>query len=159
MINDIEIIVLYNNGETITSIAKKLKLQRKRVYIILERNNVPLIVKQVGECECCNKQLPNGRRKKCGTCNTAIRRLRLKSKCVNYKGGECVHCKLRSENLSVYDFHHLDPNEKDFDLTITIIGTMSWDAIKVELDKCILLCSNCHRIEHSKFEKYKNFLT
>jgi hypothetical protein len=44
------------------------------------------------------------------------------------------------------DFHHRNPNEKDF-----CIGNsqgMSKEKILAELDKCIALCSNCHRIEH-----------
>jgi hypothetical protein len=28
---------------------------------------------------------------------------------------------------------------------------MKWDDIKKELDKCILLCAICHRIEHSQY--------
>ena len=42
------------------------------------------------------------------------------------------------------DLHHLDSREKDFG-----IGdkgyTRSWEKVKTELDKCILVCANCHR--------------
>lgn len=40
-----------------------------------------------------------------------------------------------------------DSKEKDFELSN--VGNKSWKVLKVEIDKCDLLCSNCHRIEHS----------
>ena len=44
-------------------------------------------------------------------------------------------------------FHHKNPKEKDF--IIGNVGNKSWDRIKIEMKKCILLCANCHMIEHS----------
>jgi hypothetical protein len=44
-----------------------------------------------------------------------------------------------------YDFHHKDPNEKDFMISKQ---AKSFEAIKAELDKCELLCAVCHRFEH-----------
>jgi hypothetical protein len=46
------------------------------------------------------------------------------------------------------EFHHLDPNEKDFS-----IGGKSWslERLKKEVDKCILICANCHRELHSSY--------
>ena len=49
--------------------------------------------------------------------------------------------------MSALEFHHLDPKEKDFSISTNI---KSLDLIKKELDKCILLCANCHREEHFK---------
>lgn len=46
----------------------------------------------------------------------------------------------------VLDFHHLDPSTKSFDL-----GTAtkrSIDDLKLELQKCITLCRNCHSEFH-----------
>lgn len=39
-------------------------------------------------------------------------------------------------------FHHLDPSKKDFG--IGGAHSRSWAVIQAELDKCILVCSNCH---------------
>ena len=46
------------------------------------------------------------------------------------------------------EFHHLDPSQKDFGISSKGY-TRSWDKVKEELDKCILVCSNCHREIHS----------
>jgi len=46
------------------------------------------------------------------------------------------------------DFHHIDPTQKDF--AISAKGTTrAWEKIRVELDKCAMLCSNCHREHHA----------
>ena len=156
--NEQKIVDLYNNGDTITSISKLLNLPRKSIYRILERNEVKLKEKEIGSCIICLKQLKDKRRNRCDTCNTAIRRLRIKQKCVEYKGGRCSNCGLVSENVAVYDFHHLDPTQKDFEIQSATIAGLSWENIVVELNKCKLLCSNCHRLEHSKYEKYKKYL-
>lgn len=61
-------------------------------------------------------------------------------------GGECAHCGLRTDQLCVYDFHHINPGEKD--TGVTNLLESGWKKIEKELKKCILLCANCHRIEH-----------
>jgi hypothetical protein len=68
---------------------------------------------------------------------------------VEYKGGLCLDCGVESTdaNYVIFDFHHLDPNEKDADWKK--IRQMSKIKQKLELDKCVLLCSNCHRLRHS----------
>lgn len=72
----------------------------------------------------------------------------VKIKAVEYKGGKCNKCGY-NKCLGAMEFHHLDPKEKDF--SIGNKGyTRSWDKVKEELDKCVLLCANCHREEHNK---------
>lgn len=67
-------------------------------------------------------------------------RKRTKIKLVEYKGGKCEKCGY-DKFLQALEFHHLDPKEKDF----TISGkSWSFEKLKTEVDKCILLCSNCH---------------
>jgi len=73
-------------------------------------------------------------------------RKRTKIKLVEYKGGKCVHCGY-NECIEALQFHHSNPNKKDF----TISGkSWSYERLKKEADKCILLCSNCHIKEHTK---------
>lgn len=66
-----------------------------------------------------------------------------KQKAVEYKGGKCLDCGGIFPNY-VYDFHHLDPNEKDHSWSLGC----SWRKVKEELDKCVMLCANCHRVRH-----------
>lgn len=70
-----------------------------------------------------------------------------KKKAIEYLGGCCAHCKGTFPS-AVYDFHHVNPSEKEG--VLSKILWYSWTKIQIELDKCILLCANCHRIEHTK---------
>jgi len=79
---------------------------------------------------------------------TQERRLKHKLKAIEYLGGKCEDCGLISEFRGVYDFHHKEPIDKDFDPGSIL--HYSWVKVKKELDKCILLCANCHRIRHEK---------
>ena len=71
------------------------------------------------------------------------RRRTLKEMSVRYKGGVCCICGY-DRCISALEFHHVKPDEKSFGLSARGF-TRSWPAIKDELDKCILVCSNCHR--------------
>lgn len=76
--------------------------------------------------------------------NQRERARKRKLKAIEYKGGVCIDCK-QIFPPCVLDFHHLDMKEKDKQIRI-IAG--KWEKVKIELDKCILLCANCHRIRH-----------
>jgi len=71
-----------------------------------------------------------------------------KIKAIKYKGSECIDCnlKLSDSHYAVFEFHHLDPLLKDCDWSK--LRLKSWPIITTELDKCVLLCANCHRIRH-----------
>lgn len=85
--------------------------------------------------------------KECRKTYTSSRRIDLKLKAIEYKGGKCLRCGYSDTSfVAVFDFHHLDPKQKDFSISNS---SKSWEKISKELDKCILLCANCHRIEHS----------
>lgn len=76
---------------------------------------------------------------------------RLKQKAIDYKGGKCQECEYNKCNAAL-TFHHINPEEKSF----TISGkSISWERIKVEIDKCLLLCFNCHAELHSKMVQPK----
>jgi hypothetical protein len=77
----------------------------------------------------------------------SARRRKIREMAISYKGDCCSICgyKKCSEAL---EFHHLNPEEKDF--TISGRGySQSWQKIKKELDKCVMLCANCHREVHA----------
>lgn len=79
-------------------------------------------------------------------------RQRLKKKLVDYKGGKCEICGY-DKCINALDFHHLNPNEKDFCISKYMV--LSFDKLKKEVDKCILVCANCHREIHSKENEEK----
>ncbi|RTL03908.1 hypothetical protein EKK58_11700 [Candidatus Dependentiae bacterium] len=89
---------------------------------------------------------------KCNVERVQKRREQLKLLAIEYKGGSCKHCGY-SKCANALEFHHEDPTKKDFGIAQSGV-TRSFDKIKVELDKCILLCSNCHREEHARLGQY-----
>lgn len=74
----------------------------------------------------------------------AGKRADLKERAVAHLGGRCTVCGY-DKCPSAFDFHHIDPDEKDF----VISSKTSWEAIEPELKKCVLLCANCHREVHA----------
>jgi hypothetical protein len=72
-------------------------------------------------------------------------RRRKKAKAVEYKGGKCQICGY-DKCYAALQFHHLDPDKKDF----SIGNARSWgfSRIQDELDKCLLVCANCHAEIH-----------
>lgn len=89
--------------------------------------------------------------RKCRVEAVQKRRERTKEMAVEYKGGKCCICGY-DRYLGALEFHHLDPDEKDFG-----IGnkgyTRSFQKVKEELDKCICVCSNCHKEIHAGLVK------
>ena len=76
----------------------------------------------------------------------ARRRKVVKKKAINYKGGQCAICKYK-KSPSALTFHHINPANKFFGLSARGI-TRAWSKVQKELDKCILLCANCHAEVH-----------
>mgnify|MGYP001580635679 CR=1 FL=1 len=73
----------------------------------------------------------------------AKRRRKIKTLAIAYKGGKCQVCGY-GKYPGALDFHHLDRKERSF--SIGEKGyTRSWEKVRVELDKCVLVCANCHR--------------
>jgi len=99
----------------------------------------------------------NDRKNKASYCKNCFNKyciqrwINKKIKAIEYMGNKCQDCNLHINNThySVFEFHHLDSNTKDYEWTK--LRLKSEDKIKKELDKCVLLCANCHRIRHSLF--------
>ena len=85
--------------------------------------------------------------KKCASEAVQKRREKTKELLVEYKGGKCEICGY-DRCVEALEFHHINPDEKDFG-----IGqkgyTRSFEKNKAEVDKCILVCANCHREIHN----------
>lgn len=61
----------------------------------------------------------------------------------------CSDCNISfKEEPYLCDFHHLDSIEKDFNPSS--LKDHSWKKLKLEIDKCIPLCANCHRRRHHR---------
>lgn len=91
------------------------------------------------------EQQPSSFCKKCVHQQTVERQRAFKELSVEYKGGRCSLCGYNRYNGSL-EFHHLDPLKKDF--CISKCHFTNFEKIKKELDKCILVCSNCHKEIH-----------
>lgn len=46
------------------------------------------------------------------------------------------------------DFHHIDDATKEFSIAEAMYRTISLTRIQLEMNKCKVVCSNCHRIIH-----------
>ncbi len=65
---------------------------------------------------------------------------------LNYKSSHpCVIC--GESRTACLDFHHVN-NDKDGNISRMVIDGYSLDRIQKEIDKCIVVCANCHRIVH-----------
>lgn len=67
---------------------------------------------------------------------------------LEYKGSKCERCGY-NRCMEALEFHHIDPTKKDFNVS-SRGHTRSWKRVKEELDKCVLLCANCHRELHTE---------
>ena len=103
---------------------------------------------------------PSEKRYRCRKCSIEAvqrRRYKVKEQAVEYKGSKCEICGY-NKCIDALEFHHLDPSQKDFGISQKGY-TRSWENVKKELDKCIMVCSNCHKEIHSKeHEEYKDLL-
>ncbi len=79
---------------------------------------------------------------KCFNVRSTTQQRKRKVQAVEYKGGRCKRCGYQG-HVAAFDFHHLDRKKKSFE--IGLFKNRSFDRLKEELDKCILLCANCHR--------------
>lgn len=89
--------------------------------------------------------------KQCNHENTVSRQRQFKLQCLKYRGNSCSKCGY-SKCVAALEFHHTDPAQKDF--IPSKFRHTSWEknkeVITKELDKCVVLCANCHREEHHK---------
>jgi len=90
---------------------------------------------------------------KCTNSHTLERVQNLKMQMVEYKGGCCQICGY-DKYQGALEFHHLDPSKKDFNLSKLKVRKFG-ELVKNELDKCVMICSNCHREVHAGVTEIK----
>ena len=79
--------------------------------------------------------------------NLKIRGLTRKYDCIMSRGGKCEICGY-DKNIAALEFHHKDPNQKELKLDARTWASGKLEDIQSELEKCSLLCANCHRELH-----------
>jgi len=126
-----------HNSDRQSKICPKCKIEKDRVEFHKRRNGGDFSP----YCKACTR------------IQTLDRTRELKIKCVEYSGGECQHCGY-SKSLSALEFHHINPDKKDFAISKYKRYVFN-EKVKKELDVCILLCSNCHREEHDRMYKMR----
>lgn len=79
-----------------------------------------------------------------------------KWKALQYKGGKCQTC--GEDRPATLCFHHRDPSQKELKLDGRSFANRKWELIKDEVDKCDLLCHNCHHMLHygDSWEQFLN---
>ena len=84
---------------------------------------------------------PNSYKKQCE------RALKRKLELIEHKGGKCEKCGY-DKNIAAFDFHHVNPENKEFHLDARHLSNTNIEKLIKECNKCILLCANCHREFH-----------
>lgn len=107
------------------------------------------------ECKTCSKRRDIGY-------YTQIRKEKLKyAKKVRVKNKQIWHNEMK-ETMGCFkcgdvrwyllEFHHIDPNTKEYAISDMFRSDFSRKRMLNEMEKCVLLCANCHR-EHHYFER------
>ncbi|MDI1252156.1 hypothetical protein [Thermomonas sp.] len=114
------------------------------------------------KCATCQQQLSGRQRRfcslKCKNADTNDRHqsylsqqkrgLARKLQLVDEVGGRCVKCGY-DRNLAALAWHHIDPRTKRFQLDLRSLSNRGERDIRIELEKCMLVCANCHAEIHS----------
>jgi hypothetical protein len=78
----------------------------------------------------------------CNSCYVKNKRKSVKQDTINKMGGKCSICGY-NKSIFALQFHHLDPSKKIFNVSANL-GKYSLQSIKNEIEKCIVVCANCH---------------
>lgn len=165
--NIVELETKVKEGMSISMLAKHFNLCSSTINYWLRKYNLKTCNSFLEEgsindglkcvCSTCAKDYVYKRaggmtREKCSSCLVNDRRLKIKIDCLNYKGGKCEICGYNKCSRAL-SFHHLDSSKKVF--SISGAHSRKWEDIVKELDKCRLICENCHMELHHKEEQEK----
>ncbi len=137
-------------------IAKSFNVSPNTINRWILKNGLVEDVKYLCLCgESEPSSFTHGRLSECCKCRS-LRQNKLhnkyKEQAVEYKGGKCQKCGY-DKCLASLDFHHIDSNEKDPEWKK--MRSRAFESIKHELDKCLLVCRNCHGEIHDEIFKEK----
>lgn len=145
---------------TIRKIAQETKKSPSSIRHWLKKYGLTTVKNKSRVCKFCGEKdtkkfmsigrgLSKSRCKKCHNLYTRKRIKDNKKKAVEYKGGNCIVCGYNKCMRSL-SFHHRNPEIKD--LNWNKMRSWKLEKIKKELDKCDLLCNNCHGEVHEKID-------
>ena len=131
------------NKEAEKAKLRQQSLEKRLAGKICEKCGKTFIPKQYGSTRrYCFECIPDG------LSNGAEIRKQIKHWALEYKGTQCSICGY-NKCIEALEFHHRDMSEKDFSISDRNLK-LDWQAIKKELDKCDVVCANCHRELHAK---------
>jgi transposase len=141
---------MVEKGHSQYRIAKVLGISQTTVRYWLKKFD--LGTKRIPRCTRCGETDPSkftpGRYSDCKKCRNRLqiaRFQRYKKKAVAHKGGSCEICGY-NRCMAALDFHHKDPAKKDPNWRL--MRNWTFERIKDELEKCLLVCRNCHAEIH-----------
>lgn len=162
---------LISDGKSLSVIAKELEVTVSKLKYYMKRhslktirfrsNNVGMPCKMCGnpltgkqQSFCCNKcrcKYNNYHSNNGEGCKTYYiqkeKGYERKREFIKLKGGGCQICGY-NKSLRALTFHHRDPSIKSFQLDVRHLSNKSYDKCVLEVDKCDLLCFNCHMELH-----------
>jgi len=163
--NKEELLQMIKNGMSTYKIAENLSKSQTTIRYWLRKYKIDIQnTKDIQKCIICNFNLTITQVKYCSpkckskahynkhfkNSNTSWsqykRGFSRKIKLINMLGGCCSKCGY-NKNISALHFHHL--RDKVFNLDVRKISNSSMDRLLLEVNKCILLCANCHSEEHN----------
>ena len=100
------------------------------------------------------------RRSECKFCHCGYMRDRYRQKKTEIQdlkiGIKCAKCGYDRCGAAL-EFHHINPEEKDDTVARMLSNNYSLDNVKKEIEKCIVLCANCHQEFHFLNNNDKDF--
>lgn len=140
---------LFRNRQVINGVPRNFQHRKRCIKCLpfrISSGGTPLQTGKVITCGLCSRRYVFDKRKGhqlliCNSCNANRKRRKRKQWAVAYKGGQCQRCGYYRCYRALH-FHHRDPASKEF--VVGLMMSMSLNQLKVEIDKCDLLCANCH---------------
>ena len=145
---------LLNQGLSQREICKKVGLGQSTVVYWVSKYGLKSKWKRVSKldgkeivcCECGRKFVYKKSKghssRTCNSCLQLKRRIDDQKKIDAYAGTSCIKCGYNKCKRAL-TFHHRDPKSKKFQISHKV-GRIAWEKMREELDKCDLLCANCH---------------
>ena len=115
------------------------------------KHNTRQLEKQTTKkCQRCERYFSTKGQTLCGTCQYRKRRNARMNRIYDIVGTKCWHCDYDKGILGrgVLEFHHIDPNEKLFNLSAQQYAMRRWELVFTEMRKRAVLCCRCHREQH-----------